>query len=140
MIEVEASCAPDARADLRPLVEVLQDTGRRMGLERATLGLMVVGRERMRALNHEHRGVDAPTDVLSFPLDGPELAGGWPDDGPAPELGDVVVCPAAAGDPLTTLCVHGLLHLMGHDHETDGGEMLALQARLLGEPPGAGGA
>jgi probable rRNA maturation factor len=141
VIEVEASCAPGVRADLPPLVATLRSAVGRLGVERATLGLMVVDAARMRALNREHRGVDAPTDVLSFPLDGPELAGGWPEDGPAPELGDVVVCPAAAGDPLEVLCVHGLLHLLGHDHETDDGEMLRLQGRLLeaaARAPGAG--
>ena len=52
-----------------------------------------------------------------------------------PELGDVVICPEAAQDPLGTLAVHGLLHLLGYDHEVDEGEMLALQDRLVDEAP-----
>jgi probable rRNA maturation factor len=46
------------------------------------------------------------------------------------ELGDVVVCPGYADD-VSEAVVHGVLHLLGMDHERDGGEMLALQARLL---------
>jgi probable rRNA maturation factor len=77
-------------------------------------------------LNREHRGRDEPTDVLSFPVDGP---------GPAPgprELGDVVVCAARSHDPVEVV-VHGVLHLCGMDHEADSGEMLALQDRVMGE-------
>ncbi len=68
--------------------------------------------------------------MLAFPIDGPEVAatGGRP-TGPPPELGDIVICPDAAQDPLGTLAVHGLLHLLGYDHEIDAGEMLALQDR-----------
>jgi probable rRNA maturation factor len=80
--------------------------------------------ERIRALNREHRGRDSPTDVLSFPVD---------ETGPAVEpreLGDVVICPEHTED-LIEAVVHGVLHLCGYDHETDSGEMLALQARVL---------
>jgi probable rRNA maturation factor len=45
----------------------------------------------------------------------------------------VIICPDAAEDPLATLVVHGLLHLLGYDHETDEGQMLALQDELLAE-------
>jgi probable rRNA maturation factor len=62
--------------------------------------------------------------VLSFPVD--EVA---PVAGPR-ELGDVVICPEHTED-LTEAVVHGVLHLCGYDHETDSGEMLALQARVL---------
>ena len=105
-----------------------------MGLERASLGLMVVGPDEMAAINGEHRATPAPTDVLAFPVDGPEALD-WPADGPPPELGDVVICPEAAQEPLETLAVHGLLHLLGYDHEVDDGEMLALQDRLVAEAP-----
>ena len=62
--------------------------------------------------------------MLSFPVD---------ESGPAAgprELGDVVICPEHTED-LTEAVVHGVLHLCGYDHETDGGEMLALQGRVL---------
>ena len=67
---------------------------------------------------------DAPTDVLAFPVDG---AG--PTAGPR-ELGDVAICPEHCSD-VTEAAVHGTLHLCGYDHETDDGEMLAMQARVL---------
>ena len=62
--------------------------------------------------------------MLSFPVDGAE-----PVAGPR-ELGDVVICPAHTAD-LEEAVVHGVLHLAGHDHETDDGEMLALQDRVM---------
>ena len=101
------------------------------------LGIAFVEEARMRALNSEHRGIDEVTDVLAFPLD--ELDELPP--GLERQLGDVVVCfaqaerqAAEAGvEPLAEvriLVVHGLLHLLGHDHESDAGEMLARQDEL----------
>ena len=131
MIEVEAR---GEGVDTAPIVARLVWTCERLGLERASLGLMVVGPDEMAAINGEHRATPAPTDVLAFPVDGPEALD-WPADGPPPELGDVVICPEAAQEPLETLAVHGLLHLLGYDHEVDDGEMLALQDRLMAEAP-----
>ena len=93
-------------------------------MEEGHLALALVDAERIRRLNREHRGHDAPTDVLSFPVDeaGPAL-------GPR-ELGDVVICPEHSHD-LREAVVHGVLHLCGYDHETDDGEMLALQDDIL---------
>lgn len=130
MIEIEVQA--DA-ATARSLEEVVRFTCGRLGVERATMGLMVVGPGEMARINWEHRRKPDPTDVLAFPVDGPDVLDGWPEDGPPPELGDVVICPEAAQEPLTTLAVHGLLHLLGYDHETDDGEMLALQDRLVDE-------
>ncbi len=130
MIEIEAQAEP---AVAEALEEVVRFTCGRLGVERATMGLMVVGPEEMARINWEHRQKPEPTDVLAFPVDGPEVLEGWPEDGPPPELGDVVICPEAAQEPLATLAVHGLLHLLGYDHETDAGEMLALQDRLVDE-------
>jgi probable rRNA maturation factor len=79
----------------------------------------------IRSLNRRHRGIDRATDVLSFPVD-PEAA-------PGPrELGDVVICPEHTED-LAEAVVHGVLHLVGFDHESDRGEMLELQRRVLSE-------
>jgi probable rRNA maturation factor len=83
-----------------------------------------VGEDEIRSLNRAHRSKDEPTDVLSFPVDG---AG--PVAGPR-ELGDIVICPEHTAD-LREAIVHGMLHLLGMDHESDGGEMLALQDQLL---------
>jgi probable rRNA maturation factor len=82
---------------------------------------------RITALNAEHRGKDSPTDVLSFPVD----EDGWVGAGSPRELGDVVICPEHTEDLLEAV-VHGVLHLTGMDHETDDGEMLALQAEIMG--------
>ncbi len=96
------------------------------------LGVEVVSAERIQELNREHRGKDAPTDVLAFPVDGI-----GPVAGPR-ELGDVAICPEQCGD-VTEAAVHGVLHLCGYDHETDEGEMLQLQTRVLESlPPDAG--
>jgi len=88
------------------------------------LAVELVDAARIRELNREHRGVDAPTDVLAFPIDGAA-----PAPGPR-ELGDVAICPEHCSD-VTEAAVHGVLHLCGYDHETDAGEMLALQAKVL---------
>ena len=130
MIEVEADAPPEVIARLAPLLEWACG---RLEVTRASLGLLIVDAERMTEINGDYRDKPEPTDVLAFPVDGPELADGWPDDGPPPELGDIVICPAAAEDPIETLAIHGLLHLLGYDHEVDDGEMLRLQADLLGE-------
>ena len=93
-------------------------------MEEGHLALALVGEEEMRRLNREHRGVDTATDVLSFPVDEHSAV-----HGPR-ELGDVVICPDHARD-LREVVVHGVLHLCGYDHETDDGQMLALQDRVL---------
>ena len=95
------------------------------GIEDGHLAVEFVDPERIAELNGEHRGKDGPTDVLSFPVD----EAGTP-VGPR-ELGDVVICPAHTEDLLEAV-VHGVLHLTGMDHETDDGEMLALQAEIMG--------
>ncbi|MFP5450615.1 MAG: rRNA maturation RNase YbeY [Thermoleophilia bacterium] len=130
MIEVEARVRDGV--DAAPLVRRAIWTCERMGVPRATVGLMVIEPDEMARINGEHRGKPEPTDVLSFPIDGPDALD-WRDDGPPPELGDVIICPEAARDPLETLVVHGVLHLLGYDHETDDGEMLVLQDRLVDE-------
>lgn len=104
-----------------------------LGLGGAELSILLLNDPAMRALNRRHRGVSATTDVLSFPQyegsqDLRRSAAGRPGDGPAPELGDVVISveralvQAARGGvapeaELALLLVHGILHLTGHDHE-----------------------
>ncbi len=94
------------------------------GVDDGHVAVTFVTPEEIAALNDRHRGKPGPTDVLSFPVDG---------DGPVlgdRELGDVVICPEHTED-LTEAVVHGVLHLVGMDHETDEGEMLALQAEVV---------
>ena len=93
------------------------------GIEHAHVAVEFVGAERIAELNLAYRGKEGPTDVLSFPVDEDGVAAG------ERELGDVVICPEHTEDLLEAV-VHGVLHLTGMDHETDAGEMLALQAEL----------
>jgi probable rRNA maturation factor len=94
------------------------------GIEGGHVAVEFVGPERISDLNAEHRGKEEPTDVLSFPIDGAE-----PALGPR-EIGDIVICPQHTED-LREAIVHGALHLAGMDHETDEGEMLAVQREIM---------
>ena len=104
---------------------------------RGTVTVMLTGDGAMRRLNREWRGVDRATDVLSFPVedDGPRVRG------QVRHLGDIVIATGVAqrqaararhayGTELKVLALHGLLHLLGYDHETDAGQMRRLEARL----------
>jgi probable rRNA maturation factor len=106
----------------------------------AELSLLFVDEATIAELNQRFMDASGPTDVLAFPIDDPVVAGRWPDagtsgpdrDDPEPGdlpllLGDVVVCPAVAerqapahagsyDDELALLVVHGILHVLGHDH------------------------
>src|SRR5258708_546552 len=103
------------------------------GIEDGHVAVAFVDEQTIQTLNRDHRGKDAPTDVLSFRTDGVdgdgEAAAPQADEAPR-ELGDVVICPPCTED-LSEAIVHGALHLTGMDHEVDDGEMLALQAELL---------
>jgi probable rRNA maturation factor len=94
------------------------------GVEDGHLAIEFASSARIHELNRENRDLDEPTDVLSFPVDE-----GGPSAGPR-ELGDVVISPEHTED-LTEAVVHGVLHLCGYDHETDDGDMLALQRSVL---------
>ena len=94
------------------------------GIEDGHVAVEFVDAARMAALNGAHRGKHGPTDVLSFPVDEADAPLG------PRELGDVVICPQHTDDLLEAV-VHGVLHLTGMDHETDDGEMLAVQAEIM---------
>jgi len=131
MLEVEVIGLDEAEIDgLTPLdVEELCGLAfASAGIEHGHVAVAFVDEDTIRQLNRDHRGRDAPTDVLSFPIDG--VDGPPPADGMPLELGDVVICPPCTED-LGEAVVHGALHLTGMDHEVDDGEMLALQAELL---------
>lgn len=103
------------------------------GVQEGHVAVEWVGSERIAALNAEHRGKEEATDVLSFPIDGaaaPSATAPCGDAAPPRELGDVVVCPEHTAD-LREAVVHGVLHLVGMDHESDQGQMLAVQAEIL---------
>jgi probable rRNA maturation factor len=127
MLEVEVfgtRLAPEAPPleEVRRLCELAAGSA---GVSNGHLAIEFVDTRRISELNAEHRDHAGPTDVLSFPIDG---AG--PVDGPLNELGDVVICAEHTAD-LREAIVHGVLHLVGMDHETDEGQMLALQRELL---------
>jgi probable rRNA maturation factor len=97
------------------------------GVKDGHMAIEFVDAEKITRLNAEHRGKPTATDVLSFPVDGPGPLTAHPG---SRELGDVVICPEHTVD-LREAVVHGVLHLLGMDHETDDGEMLAIQHELL---------
>ncbi|MCY4423925.1 MAG: rRNA maturation RNase YbeY [Acidimicrobiaceae bacterium] len=116
------------------------------GVGRGELGLRFVDPGAMSELNSSHMGSPGPTDVLAFPIDGAGDGAGGSVHVPeqVPLLGDVVVCPAYAaeqapdhaggghdgslGDELALLVVHGVLHVLGYDHQSDA-DAAAMQAR-----------
>jgi probable rRNA maturation factor len=122
----------------------------------AEVSLLFVDEDAIAALNEQFLGKSGPTDVLSFPIEdepgpsgrSPDLGGSGPgtspDEGMLLLLGDVVICPTVAArnavthevsldDELALLVVHGLLHLLGMDHEDDAEaeRMEALEQELL---------
>ena len=104
----------------------------------AEVSISFVDDERIHALNREWRGIDRPTDVLSFECDG--IDDGMPEiEGADFELGDIVVAPDVAerqapeyglsfADEMSLLVTHGLLHLCGYDHMEEG-EAQVMEAR-----------
>lgn len=108
---------------------------------KSSLSIVLTSNETVRALNKQHRDIDAPTDVLSFPAETlpPELA-----EEEAPYLGDLIIAfPYASeqakthqhdlNDSFSLLVIHGTLHLLGYDHDTpeNRAEMWLEQGELL---------
>ncbi len=102
--------------------------------------LVIVDDEMMLALNSEHRGKESTTDVLSFPMEAPfteQSIFGMP-------LGSIIIAASfvkeeaknlghSEQDELSLLFIHGMLHLLGFDHEVDDGEMRAREKELIEE-------
>jgi probable rRNA maturation factor len=101
---------------------------RAVGL-RGELSIRITSDAEMRELNRRFRRKNKPTDVLSFPAEGPELAG---DIAISAEIAaaNAAKLGHSLDIELKVLILHGLLHLAGYDHESDGGEMLAQETRL----------
>ncbi len=113
----------------RRLRQVLAGAAASLGVA-GELALVLSGDRLLRRLNRDYRGKDRPTDVLSFPGPGGEAG-----------LGDIVISVETASrnarglgrtlpQELDVLALHGFLHLLGHDHETDDGTMERLERRL----------
>ena len=125
MISVEVSNRSGMEVEEEAAAELARSVLAGEGIEQGELGLQFVGPEEMQALKRDHLGVDEVTDVLSFPIDGrDELAAGLPR-----QLGDAVLCPQVVGQAWRAPLVHGLLHLLGHEH---GAEMESREARWTG--------
>ena len=126
----------DADVDLEGLMTLARATLLGEGIADAELSISLVTEEEIAELHRRYLREEGPTDVLSFPLD--EEAG---EDG-VRILGDVVIAPAVAarnnpddpGSELRLLLVHGILHLLGHDHteQADRASMWARQERYSG--------
>lgn len=113
--------------------ELLEKLRNKLAPHAQGLSVSYVDDRIMRKLNNLHRGINKTTDVLSFPSE--------PGPGEFPHLGDIVISLPVADKmaqklevsrrrEVETLLIHGFLHLCGHDHETDKGEMMSLQAQL----------
>lgn len=115
--------------------------------DNAEVGVRFVTDEKMARLNLRFLGREGPTDVLSLPIENLRPGGGWPDTGGAPlNLGDVFAAPSyvhrraarRGADPeneMGLMVVHGLLHLLGYDHQLPGeaARMESRQRALLAE-------
>ncbi|HEX2054520.1 MAG TPA: rRNA maturation RNase YbeY [Actinomycetota bacterium] len=127
--------------DMERIVGVARRTAESEGA-RGEISITLVDASRMAGLNGQHMGKPRPTDVLSFPIDGLASADASLDEGPPWLIGEVVLCPEVAADQaqgpveeeLDLLVAHGVLHLLGYDHDTESGaeQMRAREFRLTG--------
>jgi probable rRNA maturation factor len=133
---LEVACESRVPAPIRPseIAEVLRRAADLLGAPPGRVGVILLGAREGRDLNRRFRGKDRATDVLSFP------DGAVEPDAPLP-IGDIVICVPVAKrnaardrtDPreeIRRLALHGFMHLLGYDHEVDGGEMAAIEAVL----------
>ena len=112
---------------------------------RGTVNIALVSDRRIRTLNRTYRGLDTPTDVLSFPASGPRTKDQGrtrhQEPGTKDHVGDIVIATGVArrqarsaghdeATELRVLALHGLLHLLGYDHEVDAGAMARVERRL----------
>ena len=125
MVEVEVVNRSGIAVDERGAAALVRRVLAREGVDGGEVGLAFVPPDEIRTLKRRHLGVDEPTDVLSFPIDG---RGGLPPGVPR-QLGDAVLCPQVVGDRWREPLVHGLLHLLGYDH---GAEMEARERQHAG--------
>jgi probable rRNA maturation factor len=124
MLTVEVDNRSGLEVEEAAAVELAHAVLHAEGIDEGELGLAFVGPEEMRTLKRDHLGVDEPTDVLSFPIDGRDDV----PDGVPRALGDVVICPQVVGEEWRWPLTHGLLHLLGYDH---GDEMEQREKDLL---------
>jgi probable rRNA maturation factor len=112
VVEVEVANRSGVEVDRSRVIAVSRRVLAEEGVDDGELGIAFVPPDEIRALKRAHLGIDEPTDVLSFPIDGrDELPAGVPR-----QLGDAVLCPQVTGDAWEAPLVHGLLHLLGYEH------------------------
>ena len=152
--DIAISNRQDLPVDLQDLSDLARNTLRSEGVNGAELSVSLVTEREMADLHERYLGEPGPTDVLSFPLEGagdePRPTSGAGDEhrptseaGDLRLIGDVVICPEYAATnnadleaELRLLLVHGILHLLGYDHEEESerAEMWARQERYSGVP------
>jgi len=128
-----------------PLESFLRRAKNELGLEKASLTVCLVSDAEIARMNQTFRKKKGPTDVLSFPTSARRrpvrLRRGSKTIKDGEYLGDIAISPATArryakkngrklSSELQVLILHGLLHLLGYDHETDGGEMDRMERKL----------
>jgi probable rRNA maturation factor len=118
VVEIEVANRSGVEVDEEAAAQLARRVLASEGIEDGELGIAFVGPDESRALKREHLGLDEPTDVLSFPIDGRDPL----PEGVPRQLGDAILCPQVTGAAWRRPLVHGLLHLLGYDH---GGEMEA---------------
>ncbi len=133
------------RVRLRPLEEFLQNIGEEIGLGPECVAVRLIGDGEMARLNESYRKKKGPTDVLSFPVTEDSAKPGTLRQqvrkASGEFLGDIAISPKVARrnaktlgrqlpEELKVLILHGVLHLLGYDHETDRGEMERIERRL----------
>ena len=150
-IECSEALSADQQRDIEfdALTQFIDELLTGEGYLNAALSVLFTDDAEMAEMSREHRGIDGPTDVLSFPAAEGEQFPGLPvdadDSEEPPYLGDIVIAVPftrqqaatfglAFGLELRHLLLHGVLHLLGHDHETeqDATAMEAREERLLG--------
>lgn len=142
-IEMEDARAELGSDEIPDLVTTVQHVLVGENVASGSVSLYLVDPDEMTALNVQHMGGTGPTDVLSFPMDDPDMTQSA-HNGHQPHLGEIVICvdvaqrqaPSHAGSleaELQLLSVHGTLHLLGYDHaeETDRAKMQGLEAQYL---------
>lgn len=124
--QIEVQNAEDYPLDLARLISAADAALAKQSVPKGCgLTIVVTDNDAVKALNRKYRDVDAPTDILSFPAEQPPID--LPDE--PPYLGDLVIAYPYTlaqakreghdpGDSLALLVVHGILHLLGYDHDT----------------------
>jgi probable rRNA maturation factor len=129
--------------DAAALTSLAQTSLTAEGIHDGELSVSLVTVDEIARLHEQYMGESGPTDVLSFPMDEAVASSGPAETAGPRVLGDVVICPEFAArngsdldSELRLLLVHGILHLLGYDHEQeqDRAEMWALQERYSGVP------